>query len=128
MTLISLLSFSTISGAYSLAPRYEPVPIHKTVLYYEPGGCRSARPASQSSELSKKGESSKRPGPFGLGATGQRLEWSAGADDRLNAGIGPAANSNNNVRGDMPFDEPFGAPLQRSLQLAVFLLGPQRCR
>ena len=71
---------------------------------------------------------SKRPGPFGLGATGQGPEWSAGADDRLNAGIGPAANSNNNVRGDMPFDEPFGARLQRSLQLAVFLLGPQRCR
>ena len=43
---------------------------------------RSARPASQSSELSKKGKSSKRPGPFGLGATGQGLEWSAGADDR----------------------------------------------
>jgi hypothetical protein len=66
--------------------------------------------------------------PARLGATGQGLEWSAGADDRLNAGIGPAANSNNNVRGDMPFDEPFGARLQRSLQLAVFLLGPQRCR
>src|SRR6516162_5809583 len=66
--------------------------------------------------------------PVWLGATGQGLEWSAGADDRLNAGIGPAANSNNNVRGDMPFDEPFGARLQRSLQLAVFLLGPQRCR
>jgi hypothetical protein len=63
-----------------------------------------------------------------LGATGRGLGWSAGADDRLNAGIGPAANSNNNVRGDMPFDEPFGARLQRSLQLAVFLLGPQRCR
>src|SRR5215471_12598622 len=49
-------------------------------------------------------------------------------DDRQNAGIGPAANSNNNVRGDRPFDEPFGARLQRSLQLAVFLLEPQRCR
>src|SRR5262249_17317205 len=68
------------------------------------------------------------PRPVWLGATGQGLEWSAGADDRLNAGIGSAANSNNNVRGDMPFDEPFGARLQRSLQLAVFLLGPQRCR
>jgi hypothetical protein len=68
------------------------------------------------------------PQPVWLGATGQGREWSAGADDRLNAGIGPAANSNNNVRGDMPFDEPFGARLQRSLQLAVFLLGPQRCR
>ena len=68
------------------------------------------------------------PRPVWLGATGQGLEWSAGADDRLNAGIGPAANSNNNVRGDMPFDEPSGARLQRSLQLAVFLLGPQRCR
>ena len=66
------------------------------------------------------------PRPVWLGATGQGLEWSAGADDRLNAGIGSAANSNNNVRGDMPFDEPFGARLQRSLQLAVFLLGPQR--
>ena len=68
------------------------------------------------------------PRPVWLGATGQGLEWSAGADDRLNAGIGPVANINNNVRGDMPFDEPFGARLQRSLQLAVFLLGPQRCR
>src|SRR5262249_5053786 len=68
------------------------------------------------------------PRPVWLGATGQRLEWSAGADDRLNAAMGPAANSNKNVRGDMPFDEPFGARLQRSLQLAVFLLGPQRCR
>ena len=68
------------------------------------------------------------PRPVWLGATGQGLEWSAGADDRLNAGIGPAATSNNNVRGDRPFDEPFGARLQRSLQLAVFLLGPQRCR
>src|SRR5262245_45684897 len=28
----------------------------------------------------------------------------------------------------MPFDEPFGERLQRSSQLAVFLLGPQRCR
>src|SRR5262249_44915727 len=63
-----------------------------------------------------------------VGCDGPRLEWSAGADHRLNAGIGPAANSNNNVRDDMPFDEPFGARLQRSLQLAVFLLGPQRCR
>ena len=43
---------------------------------------------------------------------------------------GPAQplNSNNNVRGDMPFDELFGERLQRSLQLVVFLLGPQRCR
>ena len=65
------------------------------------------------------------PRPVWLGATGQGLEWSAGADDRLNAGIGPAANSNNNVRGDMPFDEPFGERLQRSSQLAVVLLGPR---
>jgi hypothetical protein len=49
-------------------------------------------------------------------------------DQLINAGDGPGANSNNNVRGDMPFDEPFGERLQRSSQLAVFLLGPQRCR
>ena len=55
-----------------------------------------------------------------------RLAWVRRARDL--GGSGPAANSNNNVRGDMPFDEPFGARLQRSLQLAVFLLGPQRCR
>jgi hypothetical protein len=33
------------------------------------------------------------PRPVWLDATGPGLEWSAGADDRLNAGIGPAANS-----------------------------------
>src|SRR6516225_9348900 len=41
---------------------------------------------------------------------------------------GPAANSNNNVRGDMPFDEPFGERLQRSSQLAVVLLGHRHCQ
>ena len=66
---------------------------------------------SHSTNQARRG-SRKRPDPPGLGK----------------GGAGPAANSNNNVRGDMPFDEPFGARLQRSLQLAVFLLGPQRCR
>ena len=33
----------------------------------------------------------------------------------INAGIGPAANSNNNVRGDMPFDEPFEAAAKSML-------------
>jgi hypothetical protein len=55
-------------------------------------------------------------------------EWSAGADGRLTLGSAQPLNSNNNVRGDMPFDVPFGERLQRSSQLAVFLLGPQRCR
>src|SRR5262249_32509721 len=41
---------------------------------------------------------------------------------------GPAANSNNNVRGDMPFDEPCGERLQRSSQLAVVLLGHRHCQ
>jgi len=68
------------------------------------------------------------PRPVWLGATGQGLEWPADADDRLNAGIGPAANSNNNVRGDMPFDEPFGERLQRSSQLAVVLLWHRHCQ
>jgi hypothetical protein len=40
----------------------------------------------------------------------------------------PDANSNNNVRGDMPFDEPFGERLQRSSQLAVVLLGHRHCQ
>src|SRR5438128_7751252 len=43
-------------------------------------------------------------------------------------GAGPDANSNNNVRGDMPFDEPFGERLQRSSQLSVVLLGHRHCQ
>jgi len=33
----------------------------------------------------------------------------------------------NNMRDDMPVDEPFGERLQRSWQSAVFLLWHQRC-
>jgi len=33
----------------------------------------------------------------------------------------------NNMRDDMPADEPFGERLQRSWQSAVFLLWHQRC-
>ena len=39
-----------------------------------------------------------------------------------------AANSDNNVRGDMPFGMPFGERPQRSSQLAVALLGHQHCQ
>ena len=66
---------------------------------------------SHSTNQARRG-SRKRPDPPGLGK----------------GGAGPAANSNNNVRGDMPFDEPFGERLQRSSQLAVVLLGHRHCQ
>jgi hypothetical protein len=46
----------------------------------------------------------------------------------VGAMAGPDANSNNNVRGDMPFDRPFGERLQRSSQLAVVRLGHRHCQ